>query len=66
MTHKCPAPGCESDVPDDMLACRKDWYRIPKPLRTAIWRAWRQGEGAGSAEHGNAIRAAIGWLERNA
>lgn len=65
MTHKCPAPECEKDVPADMLACRADWYRIPKPLRTAVWRAWERGAGAGSDEHTLALEAAIGWLRRN-
>jgi hypothetical protein len=65
MSHVCPAPGCETQVPAHMLACRPDWYRIPKPYRQAIWRAWRDGAGAGSLEHRAAVTAAKGWLEDN-
>jgi hypothetical protein len=66
MDHKCPAPGCERGVDGDMLACSTDWYRVPKPLRDAVWRAWRRGAGRGSTEHTKAIGLAIDWLQRNA
>lgn len=61
--HACPKPGCPAVVPVHMLACRPHWYAIPRPLRDAIWRAWRSGAGAGSAAHRAAITAAIDWLE---
>jgi len=32
---------------------------VPKPLRDAVWTAWRNGAGAGSAEPTAAITAAI-------
>jgi hypothetical protein len=59
MTHECPATGCDREVSIDMLMCRSHWYMIPKPLRTAVWNAWQDGAGAGSAQHTAAISAAI-------
>jgi len=47
-----------------MLMCRADWYRVPKPLRNAVWAAWRNGAGAGSPEHTAAISAAIRAVNR--
>jgi hypothetical protein len=63
-THKCPADGCTKRVPADMLMCARDWYRVPRPLRAAIWRAWDHGEGAGSRAHTAAIHAAIEAVNR--
>lgn len=57
--HICPAPQCDARIPFNMLACRRHWYQVPKPLRDAVWRAWDNGRGAGSAEHTAAIFAAI-------
>lgn len=62
-SHKCPKMGCEVRVPHRMLACRAHWYEIPKPYRDAVWRAYN-GAGMGSPEHGAAIRAAVGALNR--
>jgi hypothetical protein len=45
-----------------MLMCRADWYRVPKTLRNDLWAAWDGGRGAGSPEHRDAMRAAIGSL----
>jgi len=63
-SHQCPAPGCEARVPPGMLTCRPDWYRVPKPLRSAVWRAYGTGQGAGTPAHRAAITAVIDWLER--
>ena len=62
--HQCPAPRCTLTCPPSMLACRTHWYAIPKPLRTAVWRAWANGAGAGSPAHRAAITAAVDWLNR--
>lgn len=40
MTHQCPRPECSRAVPDDMFACRGDWYALPARLRDAIWAGW--------------------------
>jgi hypothetical protein len=64
MDHKCPGPGCDKQVPADMLMCRAHWYQVPKALRNAVWAAWRRGEGAGSPAHTAAITAAIEAVNR--
>lgn len=67
MSHKCPGSACggKADVPTDMLACRKDWYRLPRGLRNRVWAAWANGEGAGSDEHNAAVTEALDWYASN-
>lgn len=65
MPHVCPNPPCKAQVSDNMLACRKDWYRLPRSLRNRIWVAWAEGEGAGSPEHSGLVRQAIQWYQDN-
>lgn len=62
--HPCPGPLChgEADVPAHMLMCGRDWgalRRKAKPFAQAVWRAWDNGQGAGSAAHRAAMTAAI-------
>jgi hypothetical protein len=59
MSHRCPGPDCEAQVPDHMLMCRTHWYQVPRSLRNAVWKAWRDGAGSGTAEHTQAITLAI-------
>jgi hypothetical protein len=59
MTHECPATGCGREVRITMLMCSTHWYMVPSPLRTAVWNAWQDGAGAGTAQHAAAINAAI-------
>lgn len=59
MSHKCPGPSCRKDVPTDHLMCPQHWYMVPKPLRTAVYRAYDRGKGALSDAHIAACRAAI-------
>jgi hypothetical protein len=40
MPHPCERPGCGATVADGMLCCRPCWFRIPKPLRSAVWSTW--------------------------
>jgi hypothetical protein len=63
-SHHCPRNGCTRRVPPDQLMCREDWYAVPKPVRNAVWRAWRNGAGAGSREHQAAIAAAVAAVNR--
>jgi hypothetical protein len=58
-SHQCPADGCTRRVPAHQLMCRTDWYRVPKPLRNAVYAAWRSGAGAGTPAHTAAILAAV-------
>jgi len=63
-THECPARNCTKRVEAGRLMCRDDWYRVPRPLRAAVWRAWDYGAGAGSEAHTAAIMAAIAAVNR--
>lgn len=65
MSHQCPADGCAEVVPDEMLFCRRDWYRVPRPLRAAVLRAYAGGEGLGSEELSHAQDAAIRAVNRS-
>ncbi len=64
MTHQCPGPGCAKEVDSSMLMCPACWYQVPKPIRTAVWRAWRRGAGAGTQAHRAAMSAAITAVSR--
>ena len=64
MTHQCPGPGCAKEVDSSMLMCPGCWYQVPKPIRTAVWRAWRRGAGAGTPAHRAAMSAAITAVSR--
>lgn len=59
--HDCPGRLCggQARVPADMLMCGRDWRATPKPYRSAVWRAWQDGRGRGSAAHRAAMTAAI-------
>lgn len=35
-THNCPGH-CGAQVPNNLYACRVDWYRLPKEIRSLIW-----------------------------
>jgi hypothetical protein len=59
MMHRCPGPGCDAQVPYEMLACRRHWYQVPRAIRNAIYHAWADGAGSGSDEHLAAMDAAI-------
>lgn len=47
-THDCPAPGCDAQVPFEMLACRTHWYQIPSDLRRELWFEYRRHFGEDS------------------
>ena len=64
LTHECPAPLCTEQVDPDMLMCPRHWYQVPKPVRAAVWRAWRRGAGAGTPAHRAAMAAAIAAVSR--
>lgn len=42
--HRCHATGCTVAVPPKMFMCRSHWYRLPKPLRDAIWAEYVPGQ----------------------
>ena len=42
--HLCHWPGCEKQVPPAMWGCKPHWFALPKPIRDAIWSAYRPGQ----------------------
>jgi len=42
--HICHHPDCKVPVPPKMLACQKHWFALPRPLRAAVWAAYRPGQ----------------------
>lgn len=62
--HRCPGPGCTVQVDPGRLACPHHWYQVSRDTRTRVWRAWDNGWGAGTAEHADAIMAAIAEMRR--
>lgn len=62
MTHRCPAPGCGEDVPQNRFACPRHWFALPKDLRDELWFAYRH-HGPLSVEHIEAMEACQQFLE---
>jgi hypothetical protein len=60
--HKCPGPECETDVATDKLACPRHWYQVTAPVRSAVYRAWANGAGGGTAAHRKACELAISQM----
>lgn len=63
-THQCPG-GCGATVQPHQLACRDDWYRLPKPLRDKINAAWRRRTTHGGREHRATVGEALAWYRAN-
>lgn len=63
-SHPCPVGDCGVTVPSSMLMCRRHWGEVPAPLQAAVYRAWRRGEGGGTAGHLQACEDAIAAVER--
>jgi hypothetical protein len=55
----CPVPGCDDQIDQTRLMCRRDWYQVPKRLRDEVWRTWRSGQEANSRAHQLAVLQAI-------
>lgn len=53
--HKCIRAGCQVQVPYNLAACRRDWARLPKPMRDEVYDTWDGGRGAGSGKHTRAL-----------
>ena len=59
MTHWCRARGCSTQVPPKMLMCKRHWFKVPKPIRDAIWATYVPRARKISREHLQNMRAAI-------
>lgn len=42
--HTCHWSGCQRQVPPAMWGCKEHWFKLPKPLRDAIWNEYRPGQ----------------------
>lgn len=63
--HTCHAKGCTRPVPPKMFMCKGHWFSLPKPMRDAIWAAYRPGQEitkTPSREYLAVAREAINWL----
>lgn len=64
-THTCHWPNCTKRVPPAMWGCREHWFRLPKPLRDAIWREYRPGQEISKTPSAKYIATAAlvqGWI----
>lgn len=63
--HTCHASDCEVPVPRRMFMCKRHWYMVPKPMRDAIWAAYRPGQERRmdpSSEYIDAAMAAVNFV----
>ena len=62
--HPCPVRRCKQLVGPDQLMCPGHWRMVPPPLRSAVWRTWDGGSGAGTPAYLAAVSAAIRIVSR--
>lgn len=66
--HACHWPGCERQVPPAMWGCKTHWYKLPLPLRTKVWNAYRPGQesdGRPSRAYIEVAREVEAWIRKN-
>jgi hypothetical protein len=64
----CSWPGCKVMVRAKLWGCRPHWERLPKPLRSRIWYAYRPGQeidGKLSEAYVKAFSAVQTWIARH-
>jgi hypothetical protein len=47
MSHRCPATGCLSILPTNILMCREHWFQVPLHLRRQVGETWRSKDRKG-------------------
>lgn len=57
--HQCHWPGCEKPVPPAKWGCKAHWFKLPKAIRDAIWRAYRPGQEEDGKPSPDYIKAAM-------
>ena len=62
--HCCTIDECQVMVGPTFLMCRTHWEMVPGPMRDAVYRAWSEGSGGGTAAHRAACLAAIRCVYR--
>jgi hypothetical protein len=66
-SHACHWPGCGKSVKPAVWGCRFHWFKLPKTIRDAIWRAYRPGQEIRkdpSSEYIKAAKAAQDWINQ--
>jgi hypothetical protein len=43
----CPVPGCGAPAKNGHLMCRSCWFKVPKYLRIAVNRTWKNFRAGG-------------------
>jgi hypothetical protein len=61
--HPCPG-GCGRSIPHHRLACRADWYRLPRELRLAITSAYGGPNEPPNPAHRAAVADAVMWYRK--
>lgn len=67
--HHCHWPGCEQQVPPAKWGCTAHWFKLPKGIRSAIWRAYRPGQELTKSPdkaYLSAAKAAQEWIAQQA
>lgn len=68
--HACHARGCETEIPPELLMCRRHWYMVPKAIRHRVLATYRPGQCSGrpapSREWHDAADAAIAAVAEEA
>ena len=49
--NACIKPGCNEIVSSNKAACPSCWKQVPKPLKDALWDAFRRGNMMASLQH---------------
>jgi hypothetical protein len=62
--HPCPG-GCGTQIPRHQLACKPDWFRLPRPLRDDVTDAYRNRPRDGVLPHLRAVGKARDWYRAN-
>jgi hypothetical protein len=67
MAHHCHATGCNTNVPRHLFMCPHHWYQLPKPMRDAIWKHYRDGQCDDmeiTTEYADAARKAVTFIAK--
>lgn len=67
ITHSCAAHGCDLQIFDGRLMCRRHWGMVPAELRRRVWRTYRPGQekdGDMAPEYRAAAKAAVAAVAR--
>lgn len=60
--HKCPVLNCGEMVEYNRFACKEDWYRLPREIRSRMYLAWITNN---EFEHLKIIEKALDWYDAN-